>query len=154
MMTRAISLLRIAPGVARCFAQRANERLFMAMGKAIKPSASNHPVSSAGAPGAVTPSKRRKSSTAAHEATPPDAVLVAKAQRIRQQLAELYPSPSIPLGHTSHFQLLVAVMLSAQVSVGCGKLGSKQCCSSYSLAVYPFHHRCASLPRPYLIPFL
>jgi hypothetical protein len=38
-----------------------------------------------------------------------------KAERIRKQLNELYPNPPIPLDHQSHFQLLVAVMLSAQV---------------------------------------
>jgi endonuclease-3 len=39
---------------------------------------------------------------------------VEKAARIRAQLAKLYPKPAIPLDHTNHFQLLVAVMLSAQ----------------------------------------
>ncbi|EFJ42342.1 hypothetical protein VOLCADRAFT_33476, partial [Volvox carteri f. nagariensis] len=38
----------------------------------------------------------------------------AKALRIQQQLSELYPSPPIPLHHGSTFQLLVAVVLSAQ----------------------------------------
>ncbi|PNH10341.1 Endonuclease III, partial [Tetrabaena socialis] len=40
--------------------------------------------------------------------------LRAKALRIQAQLAALYPSPPIPLSHGSAFQLLVAVMLSAQ----------------------------------------
>ena len=41
--------------------------------------------------------------------------LIEKARRLQQQLHELYPSPAIPLDSTSHFQLLIAVMLSAQV---------------------------------------
>ncbi|PNW70727.1 hypothetical protein CHLRE_17g732050v5 [Chlamydomonas reinhardtii] len=40
--------------------------------------------------------------------------LRAKAARIQAQLAQLYPNPPIPLTHASSFQLLVAVMLSAQ----------------------------------------
>ncbi|CAG9463342.1 unnamed protein product [Pedinophyceae sp. YPF-701] len=41
--------------------------------------------------------------------------LIEKATRIRKQLAELYPPPvPIPLDHKSDFQLLVAVILSAQ----------------------------------------
>lgn len=42
--------------------------------------------------------------------------LQQKAQRIAQQLGELYPSPPIPLDHSSTFQLLVAVILSAQTT--------------------------------------
>lgn len=38
-----------------------------------------------------------------------------KAGRIRKQLVALYPNPPIPLDHNSNFQLLIAVMLSAQV---------------------------------------
>ena len=38
----------------------------------------------------------------------------SKAQRIATILDELYPSPPIPLDHQSPFQLLVAVLLSAQ----------------------------------------
>ncbi|MDE0896045.1 MAG: endonuclease III [Planctomycetota bacterium] len=37
-----------------------------------------------------------------------------KAERIRTQLRELYPSPPIPLDHTDPYTLLVAVLLSAQ----------------------------------------
>ncbi|MDB4985846.1 MAG: endonuclease [Myxococcaceae bacterium] len=40
----------------------------------------------------------------------------AKAARIREQLAELYPAPPIPLDHSDPFTLLVAVMLSAQTT--------------------------------------
>ncbi|MFT6040979.1 MAG: endonuclease-3 [Gammaproteobacteria bacterium] len=38
----------------------------------------------------------------------------AKAERIRVQLRELYPSPPIPLDHKDPYTLLVAVLLSAQ----------------------------------------
>jgi endonuclease-3 len=39
-----------------------------------------------------------------------------KAERIRLQLAELYPAPPIPLLHADPFTLLVAVLLSAQTT--------------------------------------
>lgn len=39
-----------------------------------------------------------------------------KAERIRLQLAQLYPTPPIPLEHTDPFSLLVAVLLSAQTT--------------------------------------
>lgn len=41
---------------------------------------------------------------------------MAKAARIAAQLDALYPDPPIPLTHASPFQLLVAVMLSAQTT--------------------------------------
>jgi len=41
---------------------------------------------------------------------------VEKAERIRLQLAELYPQPPIPLQHLDPFTLLVAVSLSAQTT--------------------------------------
>lgn len=41
--------------------------------------------------------------------------LQEKGARLAQQLKALYPAPPIPLNHGSTFQLLVAVMLSAQV---------------------------------------
>jgi endonuclease-3 len=44
------------------------------------------------------------------------ATKAAKADRIRLQLAELYPSPPIPLDHVDPYTLLVAVMLSAQTT--------------------------------------
>lgn len=51
-----------------------------------------------------------------HGAEPPP-TLLAKADRIRLQLAKLYPPPvPIPLDHASPFQLLVAVVLSAQTT--------------------------------------
>jgi endonuclease-3 len=39
-----------------------------------------------------------------------------KAERIRAQLAELYPEPAVPLQHVDPFTLLVAVLLSAQTT--------------------------------------
>lgn len=39
-----------------------------------------------------------------------------KADKIRQTLATLYPSPDIPLGHVDPYTLLVAVVLSAQTT--------------------------------------
>jgi endonuclease-3 len=44
------------------------------------------------------------------------ATLHAKARRIQEQLAALYPDPPIPLDHTDPFTLLVAVLLSAQTT--------------------------------------
>lgn len=41
-------------------------------------------------------------------------ILAARAQFIQRRLAELYPSPPIPLDHRDPFTLLVAVLLSAQ----------------------------------------
>jgi len=39
-----------------------------------------------------------------------------KAQRIERMLAEMYPDPPVPLDHASPFQLLVAVLMSAQTT--------------------------------------
>ena len=39
-----------------------------------------------------------------------------KAERIRVQLAQLYPAPPVPLDHADAYTLLVAVMLSAQTT--------------------------------------
>ena len=41
---------------------------------------------------------------------------IEKAERILQQLEELYPEPPVPLDHTDPFTLLVAVLLSAQTT--------------------------------------
>jgi hypothetical protein len=46
----------------------------------------------------------------------PDDALLEKAAKIASQLQELYKSPAIPLTHGSSYQLLVAVMLSAQTT--------------------------------------
>ena len=37
-----------------------------------------------------------------------------KAEQIMRILDDLYPNPPIPLDHSSHYTLLVAVLLSAQ----------------------------------------
>jgi hypothetical protein len=75
----------------------------------------------------ITPTKRSRSSASAaakkgnsrsaqgvNIPDAPDPQLLSKAQRIASQLQELYPDPPIPLDHGSNFQLLVAVILSAQ----------------------------------------
>ena len=62
---------------------------------------------------ATTPSpKRIRKAVEAATMTP---AKIEKAERIRKQLSDLYPNPPIPLVHKSDFQLLIAVMLSAQV---------------------------------------
>jgi len=45
-----------------------------------------------------------------------DPALRSKAEKIRKQLDELHPDPPIPLDHESPFQLLCAVVLSAQTT--------------------------------------
>jgi hypothetical protein len=69
------------------------------------------------APTAAPPRKAKPKKKAASVLLPSVdvAALQPKAQRVLQTLAELYPDPAIPLNHTSNFQLLVAVVLSAQV---------------------------------------
>ncbi len=37
-----------------------------------------------------------------------------RAEKVQSHLDKLYPSPSIPLNHSNHFTLLIAVLLSAQ----------------------------------------
>eukprot|EP00193_Tetraselmis_chui_P009684 CAMPEP_0177771426 /NCGR_PEP_ID=MMETSP0491_2-20121128/11578_1 /TAXON_ID=63592 /ORGANISM="Tetraselmis chuii, Strain PLY429" /LENGTH=345 /DNA_ID=CAMNT_0019288959 /DNA_START=133 /DNA_END=1170 /DNA_ORIENTATION=- len=59
--------------------------------------------------------------TASAPATPPkpgddSAALKKKAAKLARQLNTLYPNPPIPLDHESPFQLLVAVVLSAQTT--------------------------------------
>ncbi len=44
----------------------------------------------------------------------PYATRAARAAYVDRRLAELYPSPAIPLDHTNAFTLMVAVLLSAQ----------------------------------------
>lgn len=63
-----------------------------------------------------SPSKRSSTPKKLPPAVTPDAALLDKAARIAAQLQTLYPDPPIPLSHTSSFQLLVAVMLSAQTT--------------------------------------
>lgn len=68
-----------------------------------------------------TPEKKQ---VAASSSTPkklpvavtPDEALLEKAQKIAAQLQEMYAQPPIPLEHSSPYQLLVAVILSAQTT--------------------------------------
>ncbi|KAI8477214.1 MAG: hypothetical protein J3K34DRAFT_515886 [Monoraphidium minutum] len=70
-----------------------------------------------GAPPAASPAASPVARKQQREqAAAPPAALLAKAARIGAQLAALFPRPAIPLEHRSHFQLLVAVMLSAQTT--------------------------------------
>ena len=39
-----------------------------------------------------------------------------KAERIASMLEEFYPETPVPLDHENHFQLLVAVLMSAQTT--------------------------------------
>ena len=55
------------------------------------------------------------------------AALTFKAQRIAELLGRLYPNPPIPLDHASTFQLLCAVLLSAQVGRQAGVGRSTRC---------------------------
>jgi hypothetical protein len=59
----------------------------------------------------LTPKKKKPTPQVSVDA----ATLQPKAHKIADKLKELYPNPPIPLDHGSPFQLLVAVMLSAQV---------------------------------------
>ncbi|KAL4435867.1 hypothetical protein ABPG77_000629 [Micractinium sp. CCAP 211/92] len=70
---------------------------------------------------AATPPPRKKS--ARPPAKSPSQLVLAdqaalqfKAQRIAELLGRLYPDPPIPLDHSSTFQLLCAVLLSAQTT--------------------------------------
>ena len=64
----------------------------------------------------ATPRKKVKKGGGAFTSMLITPALKAKASKIAGQLQQLYPKPAIPLDHSSHFQLLVAVILSAQVS--------------------------------------
>ena len=47
----------------------------------------------------------------------PDNALISKAAKIAEQLEATFPNPPIPLDHETPYQLLVAVVLSAQCTV-------------------------------------
>ena len=66
-------------------------------------------------PARTTPKKRRSVPTAAIVTQE----LQAKADRIRKELDTMYGMPAIPLDHSTPFQLLIAVILSAQVRLDC-----------------------------------
>ena len=60
---------------------------------------------------------KAKSESAPATSIPIDDSLLAKAERIRTELCELYPPPlPIPLDHSSPFTFLCAVVLSAQTT--------------------------------------
>lgn len=67
-------------------------------------------------PLAIPPVKKRRKA-ALPAVTCLDPTLRAKASRIGEQLRAYTPSPKIPVDHNSHFQFLVAVILSAQVNI-------------------------------------
>lgn len=60
-----------------------------------------------------SPAKSPKAAQATLQLTPD---LLAKAKKLQLKLNQLYPDPPIPLDHSSSFQLLVAVVLSAQTT--------------------------------------
>lgn len=64
----------------------------------------------------VSTSKRKKLVEASLHVKTNQRQLQPKADRIAEQLAKLYPNPPIPLNHDSNFQLLCAVLLSAQTT--------------------------------------
>lgn len=70
------------------------------------------PAASAAPPAAATKQVAKKRPV--REARPVSDAVKGKAERIRQQLEGMYKDVPIPLDHSSHFQLLIAVMLSAQ----------------------------------------
>jgi hypothetical protein len=85
----------------------------------LRPPRSRQPRTSSGiAMADTTPVKRVRSADAngarAAPAVAMDTQQLVKTQRIALQLQGLYPNPPIPLDHSSHFQLLVAVIMSAQ----------------------------------------
>jgi hypothetical protein len=65
---------------------------------------------------AKSPAKRSSTPKKQPPAIVPDDALLAKAAKIAAQLQQLYPSPAIPLEHSTPFQLLCAVMMSAQTT--------------------------------------
>lgn len=73
-----------------------------------------------------TAARKKKSARAAaspsHLVLSNRSALEFKAQRIAELLGRLYPNPPVPLDHASNFQLLCAVLLSAQVRAGGGCL--------------------------------
>eukprot|EP00878_Enallax_costatus_P017691 GHUV01018587.1.p1 GENE.GHUV01018587.1~~GHUV01018587.1.p1 ORF type:complete len:242 (+),score=54.90 GHUV01018587.1:214-939(+) len=92
--------LRIASGVRSMSQQQTTPSKASQSGRADPPSAKK-----------ATPSKWQRVAAAAVSQSQ-----LEKARKIAEQLNELYPNPPIPLDHNSTFQLLVAVMLSAQTT--------------------------------------
>lgn len=75
-----------------------------------------------GSPQAAAAAVAGKKKKASKLAAPSPAIqaslaeLQPKAAKIAQLLSKLYPNPPVPLDHGSHFQLLCAVLLSAQTT--------------------------------------
>lgn len=88
---------------------------------AAAPAAAKQPAAAAAA--AAAPARKKAAKAAAAPSVDPSLLgeLQAKGLRIAEQLGQLYPDPPIPLDHASHFQLLCAVLLSAQVRGGVGR---------------------------------
>ena len=76
------------------------------------------------------PSKKRQTGDGSSSSSPasrttkqagttpmPTKALISKAAKIAEQLGATYPNPPIPLDHETPYQLLVAVVLSAQSTV-------------------------------------
>jgi hypothetical protein len=104
-----------------CGAAAAPRPPFLAAAPAHRRSTPLLAMKAAGTPPAASPGGARRGNSNSNGSAappPPDAALLAKAARIGGQLAALYPDPGIPLEHRSNFQLLVAVMLSAQARGG------------------------------------
>ncbi|GMH38690.1 hypothetical protein BSKO_06574 [Bryopsis sp. KO-2023] len=64
----------------------------------------------------ATQKTTKKRGKKAQEPREVDDALRKKASKISEQLAEFYPAPEVPLDNENHFQLLVAVMLSARTT--------------------------------------
>lgn len=71
----------------------------------------------------------------------------AKALRIAEVLQRLYPDPPIPLDHASHFQLLSAVLLSAQVCARLAAPGAPAGAQSQGRPLLPLAPRTKAKPR-------
>ena len=93
-----------------------------------------------GSPPPSTATRKKKSARAAaspsHLVLSNRSALEFKAQRIAELLGRLYPNPPVPLDHASNFQLLCAVLLSAQVRAGGGCLACLLECPA-SLSIPP-----------------
>lgn len=104
-------MLRAYTRLALQFSNRSNSSKCAnpLLSQRLGPSAAIMPSTSGKSPRRTTPKKQPAPVI-------PDPVLLEKAAKIAAQLQQLYPEPAIPLSHASPFQLLVAVMLSAQTT--------------------------------------
>jgi endonuclease-3 len=79
----------------------------------------------------------------------PAAGVRKKAERIRLQLAELYPAPPIPLDHRDAFTLLIAVLMSAQTTDARVNMVTPAL-----FAEAPDARAMAALPEPAILAFI